>query len=214
MKIHPLTLRRQIPTANRISQMGHATAILVVARQHPLVVITAIRRPAVGEMTVGHRPHHTHVESRLPTAGVMTVVHRPYHVTLVGTRLHTAGVLTAGRHRLHLALVGMMIGAMMMINAVAMVEIAVSRLRGIVDAVTRFRGVHLAFVDVMNANVHRHHVERVVESGTAIGTAHLHVLVIMTAEEMVRGRDTGITAADTNNHVIVHLLSVSTLFRL
>ena len=208
MKIHLLTLRRQIPTANRISQMGHATAILVVARQHPLVVITAIRRPAVGEMTVGHRPHHTHVESRLPTAGVMTVVHRPYHVTLVGTRLHTAGVLTAGRHRLHLALAGMMI------NAATMVEIAVSRLRGIVDAVTRFRGVHLVFVDVMNANVHRHHVERVVESGTAIGTAHLHVLVIMTAEEMVRGRDTGITAADTNNHVIVHLLSVSTLFRL
>lgn len=208
MKIHLLTLRRQIPTANRISQMGHATAILVVARQHPLVVITAIRRPAVGEMTVGHRPHHTHVESRLHTAGVMTVVHRPYHVTLVGTRLHTAGVLTAGRHRLHLALAGMMI------NAATMVEIAVSRLRGIVDAVTRFRGVHLVFVDVMNANVHRHHVERVVESGTAIGTAHLHVLVIMTAEEMVRGRDTGITAADTNNHVIVHLLSVSTLFRL
>jgi hypothetical protein len=94
-------------------QMRLATAILVVARQHRLVILAAIRRPAVGEMTVGH--HH-------------------HHVTLVGTRLPTAGVMTAGHH---LVLSGMTIDAMM-INVAAIVEIVVSPLRGIVDAATRF----------------------------------------------------------------------------
>jgi hypothetical protein len=35
----------------------------------------------------------------------------------------------------------------------------------------------------------------------------------MTAEEMILGKDTGIADADTNNHVMGHLLFVSTLFR-
>jgi len=168
--------------------MTLATAVLVVARQHRLVIIAAIPRPAVGEMTVGHHRHH---------------------VSLVGTRLPTAGVMTAGRHRHHLALAGMTI------DVAAMVEIVVSPLCGIVDAVIRFRGVHLVLVDVTNVSVHRRHVKRAVESGTGtvIGTAHVLVLAIMTAEEMILGRDTGIADADTNDHVMVHLLFMSTLFR-
>ena len=152
------------------------TAIPTVARRRRLVIIAAIRRPAVGEMTVGHHPHH---------------------VTLVGTRLSTAGVMTAGRHRHHLALARTMINAMM-IDAAAIVEIVVSPLRGIVDAATQFRGVHLVLVYVTSVSVHRRHVERAVEigSGTVIGTAHVHVLVIMTAKEMIRGRDTGTADAD------------------
>jgi hypothetical protein len=177
-------------------QITLATAILVVARQHRLVILAAIRRPAAGEMTVGHHPHH---------------------VTLVGTRLPTAGVMTAGRHPHHLALAGIAIDAMMN-DVAAMVETVVSPLRGIVDAATRFRGVHLVLrlVDVTSVSVHRRHVERAVESGsgTVIGTALVLVLVIMTAEEMIRGRDTGIADADTNEHVIGHVLFVSTLFRL
>jgi len=187
-----MTLRRQILTANRIRQVTLASAILVVARQHHLVIIAAIRRPAVGEMTVGHHPRH---------------------VTLVGTRLPAAGVMTAGRHRHHLDLEGMTIDAMM-IDVAAMVEIVVSPLCGIVDAATRFRGVLLVLVDVTSVSVHRRHVERAVESGIGIGTAHVLVLVIMTAEEMIRGRDTGIADADTNDYVMGHLLFVSTLFRL
>jgi hypothetical protein len=181
-----------------MSQMTLATAILrlVVACQHRLVIIAAIRRPAVGEMTVGRHPHH---------------------VTFVGTRLPTAGVTTAGHHPHHLALAGMMVDAIT-IDVAAMVEIVVSPLRGIVDAATRFRGVHLVLVDVTSVSVHRRHVERAVESGsgTVIGTAHVLVLVlvIMTAEEMIRGRDTGIADADKNDHVMGHQLFVSTLFRL
>jgi hypothetical protein len=175
-----------------MSQKALATAILVVARQHRLVIIAAIRRPAVGEMTVGHHPHH---------------------VTPVGTRLPTAGVMTAGRHRHHLALAGMTVDAMM-IDVAAMV--VVCPLRGIVDAATRFRGAHLVLVDVTSVSVHRRHVGRAVGSGTVtvIGTAHVHVLVIMTAKEMIRGKNTGIADADTNDHVMGHLLFVFTLFRL
>lgn len=163
--------------------MTLATAILVVVRQHRLVIIAAIRRPAVGEMTVGHRPHH---------------------VILVGTRLLIAGVMTAGRHRHHLALVEMTI------DVAAMAEIVVSPLRGIVDAVTRFRGVHLVLVDVTSVSARRRHVERAVESGsgTVIGTTHVLALVIMTAEEMTRERDTGIADADTNDRVMGHTLRV------
>lgn len=177
-----------------MSQKALATAILVVARQHRRVIIAAIRRPAVGEMTVGHHPHH---------------------VSPVGTRLPTAGVMTAGRHRHHLALAGMTVDAMM-IDVAAMVEIVVSPLRGIVDAATRFRGAHLVLVDVTSVSVRRRHVGRAVGTGTGtvIGTAHVHVLVIMTAEEMIRGKNTGIAAADTNDHVMGHLLFVFTLFRL
>jgi hypothetical protein len=174
--------------------MTPATANLVVARQHRLIIIAAIRRPAVGEMTVGHHPHH---------------------VTPVGTRLPTAGVMTAGRHRHHLALAGTTINAMM-IDVAAMVEIVVSPLRGIFDAATRFRKVHLVLVDVTSVSVHRRHVETAVESGSGIviRTAHVLVLVIMTAEEMFRGKDTGIAGVETNDHVMDHLLIVSTLFRL
>ena len=181
-----------------MSQITLATAILVVARQHRLVIIAAIRRPAACEMTVGHHPHH---------------------VTLVGTRLPIAGVMTAGPHPHHLALAGITIDAMMK-NVAAMVETVVSPLRGIVDAVTRFRGAHPVLVDVTSVSVHRRHVERAVEigsgSGTVIGTAHVHVhiLVIMTAEEMIRGRDTGIADADINEHVMGHLLFMFTLCRL
>ena len=170
--------------------MTLATAVLVVARQHRLVIIAAIRRPAVGEMTVGHHPHH---------------------VTLVGTRLPTAGVMTAGHHRRHhLAIAGMMIAV------AAMAEIVVSPLHGIVDAATRVRGV-LVLVDVMNVSVLRRHVERAVESrtgtGTVIGTAHVLVPVIMSAEEMIRGRDTGTADADISGPcygsytLYVHLVS-------
>jgi hypothetical protein len=157
--------------------MTLATANLVVARQHHLVNIAAIRRLAVGEMIVGHHPHH---------------------VTLVGTRLPIASVMTAGRHRHHLAL------ARMTIDVAAMVEIVVSPLRGIVDAAIRFRRVHLVLLDVTSVSVHRRLVERAVGSGsgTVIGTAHVLVLVIMTAKEMIRGRDTGIADADTNGHVM------------
>ena len=190
-----MTLRRQIPTTNRIRQLTLVTAVLVVARQHRLVIIAAIRRPAVGEMTVGHHPHH---------------------VTLVGTRLLTAGVMTAGHHRRHhLAIAGMTIDAMM-IDVAAMVEIVVSPLHGIVDAATRVRGV-LVLVDVMNVSVLRRHVERAVESrtgtGTVIGTAHVLVPVIMSAEEMIRGRDTGTADADISGPcygsytLYVHLVS-------
>lgn len=186
-------------------QVTLATPILVVGRQHRLVSIAAMRRPAVGEMMIGHRPHHvTLVGTRLPTAGVMTVGHHRHHVTLVETRPSTAGVMTTGRHRHHLALIGMAIDAMI-IDVVAMAEIAVSPLRVIVDAATRFRGVHV-LVDVMSMSVHRRHVERAAESET--GT------LIMTAEKMVRGRDTGIADADTNDHVTGYLLFMSTLFRL
>jgi hypothetical protein len=111
--------------------------LVVVARQHRLVIIAAIRRPAVGEMTVSP----------------------PHHVTLVGTRLSTSGVMTAGRHRHHLAPAGMTV------DVAAMVETVVSPSRGIVDAATRFRGVHLVLVDVTSVNIHRHHVERAVKSG-------------------------------------------------
>jgi hypothetical protein len=137
-------LRRQILTANRIRQMTLVTAILVVARQHRLIIIAAIHRPAVGEMTVGHHPHH---------------------VTLIGTRLPTAGQMTAARHRHHLAFAGMTI------DVAAMVVIVVSPMHGIVDAATRFRGVHLVLVDVTSVSVHHRH-ERAVESGsgTVIGT--------------------------------------------
>jgi hypothetical protein len=170
-------------------QMSLATAILVVARQHRLVIIVATRRPAVDGMTVGHHPHHD---------------------ILVGTRLPTAGVMTAGRHPHRLAL------ARMTIDVAAMVEIVVSPLRGIVDAATRFRGVHLVLVDVTSVSVRRpRRVERAVESGTGtvIGTAHVLVPVIMSAEEMIRGRDTGIADAETNDHVMGVLLFMSTLFR-
>jgi hypothetical protein len=198
--------------------MTLATAILVVACQHRLVIIAAIRRPAVDEMSVGHHPHHaTLVGTRLPAAGEMSVGHHPQHVTLVGTRLPTAGVMTAGRHPHHLAFAGMTIDAMM-IDVAAIVEIVVSPLRDIVDAATRFRGVHLVLVDVTSVSVHPRHVGRAVESGTttatAIRTAHVHAPVILTAKEIIRKRDTGIADVDTNDHVLGHLPFVSTLFRL
>lgn len=188
-----------------------ATALLVVACQHRLVIIAAIPHPAVGEKTVGHHPHHaTLVGTRLPAVGEMTVDRHPHRVTPVGSRLPTAGVITAGRHPHHPAFAGMMIDAMM-IDVAALVEIAVSPLRGIVDAATRIRGVRLVLVDVTSVSVHRRHVEKAVGTGT--GTAHVHVLVILT-KEMIRERDTGIADADTNDHVMGLLLFVSTLFRL
>jgi hypothetical protein len=98
----------------------------------------------------------------------------------------------------------------MTIDVAAMVAIVVSPRRGFVDAVTRFRGVHLVLVDVTSVSVHRRPVERSVGTGTGtvIGTGHVLVLVIMTAEEMIRGRGTGIADADTNDHVMGHLLSL------
>lgn len=183
--------------------MTLATALLVVACQHRLVIIAPIRHPAVGEKTVGHHPHHAAlVVTRLPAVGEMTVDRRPHRVTPVGTRLPTAGVMTVGRHPHHPASAGMMIDAMML-DVAALVEIAVSPLRDIVDAATRFRGVHLVLVVVTSVSVHRRYVEKAV--GT--GTAHVLVLVILT-KEMIRERDTGIADADTNDHIMGYLLCV------
>jgi len=73
---------------NWIRQVTHDHTILIVVRQHRFVFISAIHRPTLGEMGVGHHLHH---------------------VTLVGTRLPTAGMMTAGHYRHHRALAGMMI---------------------------------------------------------------------------------------------------------
>jgi hypothetical protein len=184
-RIRPLTLHRQIPTVNLMRQMTLATAAaLPVARRHRPVTSSGIR-PAVGEMTVGHRLHHA---------------------ALVGTRRACAGAMTAGRHR-HLALAGMTIAA-------AMVVIVASPPRDIVDAATRFRGVRLAPVGVTSVSVSAHRlVEKAHETGTGTGTVTLVlVLVITTEEEMIHGRDSGIADDDTNGHFMGYLLLCSPCF--
>jgi hypothetical protein len=72
-------------------------------------------------------------------------------------------------------------------TAGVMAGVAMSPLRGIAAALSRFRGPHPVVAMTTNAHV-RHRVE------TAPGT----VLVITTAEEMIHGRDIGIAGADAN----------------
>jgi len=160
-RIHPpLTVLRPIPTANPMTLV--TAALVVVRRLHP--VVPGGIRPAVGEMTVGH---HLHLHHPVP----------------VGTRRYV-GATTVGRP-LHLVLAGSMIDVTT--TAGVMAGVAMSPLRGIVAAQSRFRGPHPVVAMTTTAHV-RHRVE------TAPGT----VLVTTTAEEMIRGRDIGIAGADAN----------------
>ena len=179
IRIRPLTIHRQIPTVILTSRMTLATAALVVVRRRRPAIQGGIR-PAVGEMTVD-RHHH--------------------HAALVGTR-RAAGAMTAGRLRRHLALAGMRIAAVM-------VEIVASPLpRGIVGAATRFRSLHLFLGGVTSASASvRRRVGKAHESGTVTGTGRGRgLLVITTAGEMIRGRNTAIADADTNVHFMGYLL--------
>ena len=173
-----------------IHQTTLATAAPVVGRQHRPVIQGEIR-PAVGEMTVDHHPHH---------------------VALVGTR-RAAGAMTAGRHRRHLVLAGMTTDVMRI--AVAMVEIVVRPPpRGIVDAATRFRGLRLILVRAPSVSVSvRRPVGKAHENGTVTGLA-LALHVITTAGEMIRGRDTGNADADTSDHFMDYLLCVDLVYSL
>ena len=113
-------------------------------------------------------------------------LHRPRPITVV-TR-HGADAMTAGLH-LHLALAETTVEVVMGI----IVASHHPPPGGIVGTATRSQGHHLVRVRVLR------HAERAHETGT--------VLVIMTAEGMIPGTDTGIAGVDED----VYPLGISTL---
>jgi hypothetical protein len=90
--------------------------------------------------------------------------------------------------------------------AVVVIVIVASPPRGIVDAATRFRGLHLAPVGDTGVSVSsvRRHVEKAHETGTGIVTLVL-VLEMTTAKEMIHARDSGIADDDTNGQFMGYL---------
>jgi len=148
---------------------------------------------ATGARIVVRRPRRVNTGGICLVADEVTVGRRLHRPVTVRTR-HGADAMIAGRH-LHLALAEMMIGGPT-VEVVTGVIVASHHPPpgGIVGAVTRSRGCHLMSVRVLR------HAERAHGTGT--------VFVIMTAEEMVHGTDTGTAGVDDKNSWGVSALRV------
>ena len=145
---------------------------------------------ATGSRIVVRRPRRINTGETPLVADEMTVGRRLHRLLTAGTR-HAADAMTAGPHR-YLGLAEMTIdGTTLKVVTGVIVANRHPSPGGIVGAATRFRGRHL--VSVLR------HTERADRTRT--------VLVITTAEDMIHGTDTGITAV--GEYVYHRLLYVS-----
>ena len=137
--------------------------------------------PATGARIVVCRPRRVNTGGIPLVADEMTVGRRLPHLVTVGTH-HGADAMTAGRH-LHLALAETSIDGMTVeLFTAVIVASHHPPPGGLVVAVTRSRGRHLASARVLC------HAERAHRTGT--------VLVTTTIEEMVHGTDIGTVGVD------------------